>query len=83
VVITSRYYESSGEILWQVAPQTRAFRWFDEDWKEVVWVCGEARAVLRADADDFLFNGWHIPGCVDHAQGLRLKVFEYLNVGCG
>jgi hypothetical protein len=25
----------------------------DEDWEEIVWVCGEA----RADADDFLFNG--------------------------
>jgi hypothetical protein len=24
-------------------------RWFSEDWEEVVWVCGEARAVLRAD----------------------------------
>jgi hypothetical protein len=58
-------------------------------------VCGEARAVLRADAADFLFNGCqlevstdvsvrHIPGCVDdHAQGLRLKAFHYLNVGCG
>jgi hypothetical protein len=44
VVITSRYYESSGEILWQVTPQTRAFRWFNKDWEEVVWVCGEARA---------------------------------------
>jgi hypothetical protein len=45
VVITSRYYESSGEILWQVAPQTRPFRWFNEDWEEVVWLCGEAGAV--------------------------------------
>jgi hypothetical protein len=50
------YYESSGEILWQVASQTRAFKWFNEDWEEVVWVCGEARAVLRAEAADFLFN---------------------------
>jgi hypothetical protein len=95
VVITSRYYESSGEILWQVAPQTRASRWFSEDWEEVVWVCGEARVILRADAADFLFNGCqlevstdesvrHIPGCVeDYAQGLRLKAFQYLNVGCG
>jgi hypothetical protein len=45
-------------------------------------VCGEARAVLRADAADFLFNGCHlevsmdksvrhIPRCVnDYAQGL-------------
>jgi hypothetical protein len=45
-------------------------------------VCGEVRAVLRADAADFLFNGCqlgvsmdesvrHIPGCVDnYAQGL-------------
>jgi hypothetical protein len=58
-------------------------------------VCGEATAVLRADAADFLFNGCqlevltdecvpHISGCVDdHAQGLRLKAFQYLNVGCG
>jgi hypothetical protein len=57
-------------------------------------VCGEARDVLRADAADFLFNGCqlefstdesvrHIPGWVnDYAQGLRLKVFQYLNVGC-
>jgi hypothetical protein len=92
VVITSRYCESSGEILWQVVPQTRAFRWFSEDWEEVLWVCGETRAVLRADAADFLFNGCqlevstdetvrHTPGCVnDHAQGLRLKAFQYLNV---
>jgi hypothetical protein len=57
MVSTARYYESSGEILWQVAPQTRAFRWFSEVWEEVVWVCGEARAILRADAADFLFNG--------------------------
>jgi hypothetical protein len=57
VVITSRYYESSGEILWQVALQTHAFRWFHEDLEEVVLVCSEARAVLRADAADFLFNG--------------------------
>jgi hypothetical protein len=73
VVIISRYYESSREILWQVASQTSAFRWFNEDWEEVVWVCGEARAVLKAD---FLFNGCqlevstdesvrHIPGCID------------------
>jgi hypothetical protein len=73
--------------LWQVAPQTRAFSWFNEDLEEVVWVCGEARAVLRADEPDFLFNGrqlevstdesvGHIPGCVDdYAQGLRLKAF--------
>jgi hypothetical protein len=86
VVVTSRYYESSGEILWQVAPQTRAFRWFNEDWEEVVWVCGEAIAVLRAD---FLFNGCHlevstdenvrhIAGCFDdHVQGLRLKAFHF------
>jgi rubredoxin len=73
VIITSRYeyYEPSGEISWQVAPQTRAFRRFNEDW--VVWVCGEARVVLSAD---FLFNGCqlevstdgsvrHVPGCVD------------------
>jgi hypothetical protein len=45
-------------------------------------VCGEARAVLRVDAADFLFNGCqlkvstdesvrHIPGCVyDYAQGI-------------
>jgi hypothetical protein len=58
-------------------------------------VCGEASAVLRADAADFLFNGFqlevstdesvrHIPGCLDdYAQGLRLKAFQYLNVGCG
>jgi hypothetical protein len=70
VVITSRYYESSGEILWQVVLQMHAFRWFSEDWEEVVWVYGEA----RADAADFLFNGCqlevsmdesvrHIPGC--------------------
>jgi hypothetical protein len=43
-----------------------------QDWEEDVWVCGEARAVLRAD---FLFNGCqlevstdesvrHIPRCV-------------------
>jgi hypothetical protein len=95
VVITSRYYEPSGEIMWQVAPQTRAFRWFNEDWEEVVWVCDEARAVLRADVAYFLFNGCqlevsmdeivrHIPGCVDdYAHGLRLKAFQYLNVGCG
>jgi hypothetical protein len=95
VVITSRYYESSGDILWHVAPQACAFRWFSEDWEEVIWVGGEARTVLRADADDFLFNGCqlevstdesvrHIPGCVDdHAQGLQLKLFQYLNVGCG
>jgi hypothetical protein len=26
----------------------------------------------------------HIPKCVeDYAQGLRLKIFQYLNVGCG
>jgi hypothetical protein len=48
-------------------------RWFNENWKEVVWVCGEVRAVLRAD---FLFNGCqlevltddsvlHKPRCVD------------------
>jgi hypothetical protein len=25
----------------------------------------------------------HIPGCVDdYAQGLRLKAFQYFNVGC-
>jgi hypothetical protein len=52
VVITSRYYESSGEIMWQVTPQTRAFRWSKEDWEEVVWVCCEA----RADAADFLLT---------------------------
>jgi hypothetical protein len=58
-------------------------------------VCGEARAVLRAEAAYFLFNGCqlevstdesvrHIRGCVDdYAQGLRLKAFHYLNVGCG
>jgi hypothetical protein len=58
-------------------------------------VCGEARAVLRVDAADFLFNGCqlevstdecvrHIPGCVDdYAQGLQLKVFQYLDVGYG
>jgi hypothetical protein len=57
-------------------------------------VCGEAGAVLRADEADFLLNGCqlevstdesvrHIPGCVDdYAQGLRLKAFQYLNVGC-
>jgi hypothetical protein len=51
-------------------------------------VCGEARAVLRVDAADFLLNGYqlvvstdesvrHIPGCVDnYAQGLRLKAFQ-------
>jgi hypothetical protein len=73
----------------------REFRWFNEDWEEVVWVCDEARAVLRADAADFLFNGYqlevstdesvrHIPGCDDdYAQGLRLKAFQYLNIGCG
>jgi hypothetical protein len=72
-----------------------AFRWYNEDWEEVVWVCGEMRAVLRADAADFLFNGCqlevstdecvrHIPTCVDdYAQGLRLKAFQYINVGCG
>jgi hypothetical protein len=95
VGITPRYYESSGEILWQVAPQTRAFGWFNEDWEAVVWVCGEARAILRADVADFLFNGCklevstdesvrRISRCVDdYAQGLRLKAFQYLNVGCG
>jgi hypothetical protein len=57
VVITSRFYESSGEIMWQVAPQTHAFRWLKEDWEEVVWVCGEIKAILRADAADFLFSG--------------------------
>jgi hypothetical protein len=69
-------------ILWQVAPQTIVCMWFNEDWEEVVWVCCEARAVLKADADAFLFNGCqleistdesvrHIPGCFDdHAQGL-------------
>jgi hypothetical protein len=58
-------------------------------------VCGEARAILRGDATDFLFNGpqlevptnvsvRHIPRCVDdYAQGLRLKAFQYLNDGCG
>jgi hypothetical protein len=58
-------------------------------------VCGEARAVLRADAADFLFNECqlkvspdksvrHIPRCIDdYAQGLRLKVFQYLDFGCG
>jgi hypothetical protein len=68
---------------------------FYEDWEEIVWVCGEARAVLRVDAADFLFNGCqlevstdesvrHILGCVDnYAQDLRLKAFQYLNVGCG
>jgi hypothetical protein len=26
----------------------------------------------------------HIPGCVnDYAKGLRLKAFQYPNVGCG
>jgi hypothetical protein len=53
MVITSRYYELSGEILWQVSLQTLAFRRFSEDLEEVVWVCGEARVVLRADAADF------------------------------
>jgi hypothetical protein len=69
--------------------------WFNEDWEEVVWVCGEAGAVLRADAADFFFNGCqfevstdesvrHIPGCDDdYAQGLRLKAFQYFNVGYG
>jgi hypothetical protein len=52
-----------GEILWQVASQTRAFRWFNEDREEVVLVCGEARAVLRADAADFHFNvSWRSRG---------------------
>jgi hypothetical protein len=57
-------------------------------------VCGEARAVLRAGAADFQFNGCqlevstdkrvrHITGCVDdYATGLRLKAFQYLDVGC-
>jgi hypothetical protein len=67
VVITSRYYESSGEILWQVVPQMHAFRWFNEEWEEVVWVCGEARAALRADATDFLFNGCQFEVLVDES----------------
>jgi hypothetical protein len=57
-------------------------------------VCGETRDVLRADAADFLFNGCqlealtdesvrHIPEFIDdYVQGLRLKVFQYLSVGC-
>jgi hypothetical protein len=69
--------------------------WFNEDWEEVLLVSGEARAVLRADAADFLFNGCqlevstvegvrHILGCIDnYALGLRLKAFQYLKVGCG
>jgi hypothetical protein len=51
--------------------------------------------MLRAVAADFFFDGCqlkistdvivpHLPGCVDdYAQGLWLKAFQYLNVGCG
>jgi hypothetical protein len=58
----------SGEILWQVAPQTRVFRRFNEDWEEVVWVCGEARAVLRADAAEFFFNGCQLEVSTDECS---------------
>jgi hypothetical protein len=50
----------------------RAFRSFNEDWEEVVRVCGEARAVLRADAADFLFNGCQLE--VSTYESVRLVV---------
>jgi hypothetical protein len=42
-------------------PQTRAFRWFNDDWEDVVWVCAEE----RADAADFLFNGCQLEVSMD------------------
>jgi hypothetical protein len=56
---------------------------------------GETSAILVAVVAEFFFDGRHlevptdvivrhIPRCVDdYAQGLRLKTFQYLNVGCG
>jgi hypothetical protein len=58
-------------------------------------MCAKVSTILRAVATGFFFDGCqlevstdesvrHIPGCVDNcAQGLRLKAFHYLNVGCG
>jgi hypothetical protein len=57
-------------------------------------MCAAVSTILRAVATDF-FDGCqlkvstdesvrHIPGCIDdYAQGLRLKAFQYFNVGCG
>jgi hypothetical protein len=70
------------------------FWWLEEGWEDVVWVCSEAEAVVRAVVVDFFLDLWHveiasdntvrhIPWCVhDLTEGFRLETFEDFNVGC-
>jgi hypothetical protein len=81
--------------IWPVSSQLPVVSLLHEVHYYAIWVCTEARTVLRAVAADFFCNCWctkipsdnriqHVTGCAHyHAQSFQLEAFQDFYVRSG